>query len=136
VQQELHQQLRDLLVQLVLKEQTSTLLGLLQTLAHCLLVRQTTMLILLMLMETYTFGAEVLGLMQVKLLGRKDLLDLLVQQALLQGPLDQLDLLELLVQLVLRVQLALLVQPVQLEQLLFGTLLVPITAEHHTQLVI
>jgi hypothetical protein len=61
------------LVQQVRKELIFTLLGLLQTLARYQLVQLTMMLTLLMQMETYTFGAEALGLMQVRLLDRKGL---------------------------------------------------------------
>jgi len=105
----------------------------LQTLAHCQLVRQITMLTLLMQMETYTSGMEVLGLMRVRLLDRRDQPDQLVLLALLRGLLETPDRQE---QPVRRALQDLQEQLEQQVQLLFGTLLVPITAEHHTQLVI
>jgi hypothetical protein len=102
-------------VQLDLKVQTFTLLGLLQTLAHSQLVQLTTMLTLLMQMETYTFGAEVLGLMQVRLLGRKDQLVLLALTQMLLVLREQLVLRELQDQLVQLVRQARLDQQVRLE---------------------
>jgi hypothetical protein len=67
------------------------LLGLLQTLAHFQLVQLTTMLTLLMQMETYMFGAEAPGLMQVRLLDRKVLPEPLAQQVQLVQQVKQLQ---------------------------------------------
>jgi hypothetical protein len=89
-------------------------------LPHSQLVRQITMLILLMQMETYMFGAEVLGLMQVRLLGLKDRLDLLELQAQSQD------------QLVRRVRLALQARLDQLVQLVTLALRLGLLLKHTT----